>query len=350
MVKTTSQMTLELGERKPNIIAQMVNGFWELSGETYLRKRTLLAAGGHWNPKRKVWEFSDPLPEAVQEIITSVEAPQTLSQTAEPEQTQDAEESNSLPHWFTPPSWWPLIGLYLQHRPAIAVVGPAGNGKTTTVEQALAALNMPFVSISCTDRTEVVELTGGTVLTANGEEWRDGQVTQAFRNGWAVVLDEADALDPRVMLALQNALQDAGPDGKARYINTPGGRVYPAAACPIILCMNTYGDGGNRTYNGRNKLDAASMDRFTVISTVYENEEAIITARGYSSRTAHQVVSWGQDIRRKMQDAGIALPLSPRTLLRIAQAVDTFGWSLDIATQVEFFSRMDQERAQLLKK
>lgn len=342
-----SQMTLDLENRKPYICAQQIEGTWVLTGETYVRRRTLLAAGGKWDAKLKTWKFDDPLPGVVIEVITDWKKYEEQP-TQEPQQAPQ-EEPLTLPSWFTPPSWWPLIGIYIQHRPAIAVVGPAGNGKTTTVEQALAALNMPFVSISCTDRTEVVELTGGTILTASGEEWRDGQVTQAFRNGWAVVLDEADALDPRVMLALQNALQDAGPDGKARYINTPGGRVYPAAACPIILCMNTYGEGGSRTYNGRNKLDAASMDRFTVLSTTYENEEAIIKARGYSARTANGLVNWANDMRRKIAEAGMTIPLSPRTLLRMAQAVDTFGWSFEIASQVEFFSRMDQERAALLK-
>lgn len=113
--------------------------------------------------------------------------------------------------------------------------------------------------------------------------------------------------------------------------------------------MNTYGDGGNRTYNGRNKLDAASMDRFSVITTTYENEEGIITARGYKASTAKQVVRWADGVRSKIQEAGLALPLSPRTLLRVAQAVDIFGWSLDTAVQTEFLSRMDAERAALLK-
>jgi hypothetical protein len=34
------------------------------------------------------------------------------------------------------------------------------------------------------------------------------------------------------------------------------------------------------------------MDRFSVISTTYENEESIITARGYKPSTAKQVVQW----------------------------------------------------------
>ena len=348
-----SQLSLDLDNKKPAITATFSGGKWTLTGETYIRRRTFLAAGGFWNFKFKVWEFEDPLPQMVKDCITEwvqEAAPAVEPQPiAQPEPAPLLPQPSALPSWFTPPSWWEMVNLYIQYRPAIAVTGPAGNGKTTTVEQALKFLNIPFVSISCTDRTEVNDLTGGTVLTASGEEWRDGLVTQAFRTGAAVILDEADALDPRVMLALQNALQDPGPDGQARFINTPAGRVYPAAACPIILCMNTYGDGGNRAYNGRNKLDAASMDRFSMISTSYENEEGILTSRGFKAGTAKQVVRWAQETRRKIENAGLALPLSPRTLLRMAQAVDVFGWPLETAAQVEFFSRMDAERAALLK-
>jgi hypothetical protein len=104
--------------------------------------------------------------------------------------------TSPIPSWFVPPSWWGFIDVYVQHRPAIAVVGPAGNGKTTTVEIALQAHNIPFLALSCTSATEVVDLVGGRILTSEGEEWQDGIVTRAFREGKAVVLDEADTLDP----------------------------------------------------------------------------------------------------------------------------------------------------------
>lgn len=256
---------------------------------------------------------------------------------------------DGLPEWFTPPSWWELITVYVQHRAGIAIVGPAGNGKTTTAEMALTASGMEYISISCTDRTEVVELVGGFMLTADGEQWRDGAVTTAFKNGWAVILDEADALDPRVMMSLQNALQDAGADGSARFINTPQGKVYPADKCPIVMCMNTFGDGADRQYNSRNKLDAASRDRLTYIATDYENEVNILKARGFNGFNARRIVERVQELRQRITDNALPVVISPRTMLNIAQAVETFGWSLDTAFEVECFGKIPPVYHDLLK-
>jgi len=359
----TPAQAVEFGQRQTEarkrgwLIAISHEGKTFLGGDTFRRiaknealRQQVKAAGGQWSKELLAWVFDGPLPGFLVGLV-EVAPSDSAALSAADEAQVVAQEAvpTALPTWFTPPSWYQLIELFLRHRPAIAVVGPCGNGKTTGVEVALGALGMPFVSLSCTDRTEVLDLVGGTVLTATGEEWRDGLVTRAFREGLAVVLDEADTLDPRVMMALQNALQDAGPDGRARYINTPDGRVYPAAACPIVLCMNTHGGGGSRAYNGRNKLDAASLDRLSFISTGYENEVKILTARGYKVRTAEQIVEWAQATRQKIDEAGMAMTLSPRTLLRMAQCIDTFGWTLRMAAEVEFFSRMEADKARNLR-
>ena len=65
-----SQLTLDFDTKKPAITATLVGSKWELTGETFMRRRTLLAAGGFWNFKFKTWEFADPLPEVVKECIT----------------------------------------------------------------------------------------------------------------------------------------------------------------------------------------------------------------------------------------------------------------------------------------
>ncbi len=350
------QQALGLLDKKLEIVARRHGDMWIVTGETWLRRRTFAAHGAIWDKTEKVWIINGDMPEEIERLITqwdwntAAQPPQTAPEVAIPTLPLiPVAPDSGLPGWFVAPSWWATIQLYIQYRPAIAVVGPAGNGKTTAVEQALSFLNIPFVSLSCTDRTEVVDLVGGTVLTVNGEEWRDGLATTAFREGKAVVLDEADALDPRVFMALQNALQDGGMDGKARFINTPSGRVYPGDACPIILCMNTTGDGPNRAYVGRNRLDAASLDRLSYISTSYENEIEILIGRGYSRFTAQRVVAWASTTRQKINDNGLSMTLSPRTLLRMAQGIEAFSWSLETAAEMEFFTRMDADKQNILR-
>jgi hypothetical protein len=350
-----------------------------LIGDTYMKlakhrdlRTRFKAEGAEWKAEWLAWLWKgDHLPHYMEELIDIhrdvegdgfMDADNIASDEIEGDKGEmDADKGKNplqdptqpptspIPSWFVPPSWWGFIDVYVQHRPAIAVVGPAGNGKTTTVEIALQAHNIPFLALSCTSATEVVDLVGGRILTSEGEEWQDGIVTRAFREGKAVVLDEADTLDPRVMMALQNALQDAGPDGKARFVNTPDGRVYPTALCPIILCMNTTGGGANRAYTGRARLDAASLDRLTYIQTDYENEVEILQAQGYRKKTAQTIVKWAQSTRAKIHDAGMTLTLSPRTLLRIAQAVETFEWAYPLAYEMEFFNRVDKDMVEYLK-
>ena len=344
------------------VFAEQIGDTFIVGGDTYRRiaknealRTQVKAEGGAWSKPLQAWVFSGALPECVRGILHDVAKSDVA--TIEPvslppspaSETVSEVQTKQFPHWFTAPTWYELIELFIQHRPAIAVVGPAGNGKTTTVEVALEMNNIAFVSLSCTDRTEVLDLVGGTVLTTDGEQWRDGLVTRAFREGKAVVLDEADTLDPRVMMALQNALQDAGPDGRARFVNTPEGRVYPSALCPIILCMNTHGGGGSRAYNGRNKLDAASLDRLSFISTTYENEIDILTSRGYKKNNAEKIVAWATVTRKKIDDAGMNITLSPRTLLRMAQAMEVFKWDLEFSANVEFLSRLESDKAALLR-
>lgn len=282
----------------------------------------------------------ESLTEAAQEIAFGV-----LFEQARPERKRQP-----LPVWYQPPSWWELLDAYLElGRPAIALVGPTGNGKTTTAEMALRHAGIEYAVLSCTDRTEVIDLVGGTVITGGSEEWRDGVVTRCFKEGKGIILDEADALDPRVMLSLQTALLDAGPDGDSRFVTTPEGKVYPADSCPIILTMNTYGSGASRAYTGRNKLDGASVDRLSMIETGYENEVEIIKARGYSQALAEQLVKWAQGVRQRIDEQMVPVNLSPRTLLRVAELVDVLAWDFKKACWVEFYSHIDPQIRDMLK-
>ena len=285
-----------------------------------------------------IGDVSDELTAASSQDLVVVE------QNQDKIETLSAEYGDKLPTWFIPPSWWTRLNTYLMtlNRPSIAIVGPAGNGKTSTAEMALQANDINYYIMNCTDRTEVSDLIGGDKIRAGGEEFVEGIVLKAFREGKGVILDEADALDPRVMMSLQTALLDPGPDGTSRFIALPSGeKVYPADKCPILMTLNTFGTGANRQYNGRNKLDSASIDRLTVISTGFENETAILKGRGYDSMLASRIVGWAQQIRIKIDEAGLPLILSPRTMLKIAQCVKQAGWELEEAIKWEYFEAID---------
>lgn len=342
-------------------------GVWEIPGNdaTYNIKGWFGRSGFRWDRVEQVWRFRGELPAIIRAKADKVipypkpgetapepdTAPVEIIETPKPEQPAQQEQpkpaltivthDDRLPGWFVKPSWWKYFIVYANYRPAVALVGPAGNGKTTAAEMAFKALDMDYYILSCTDRTEVVDLVGGTVLTAEGEQWRDGLVTRAFKEGKGIILDECDALDPRVMMALQTATLDPGPDNTARFVTANGEKVYPTGKCPLIATFNTFGTGANRQYVGRNKLDGASLDRWTMLSTAYENEIEMLTGRGTARALAQKIVRWANSTRKKIDDAGAPLILSPRTLFRIAECVEKFGWDFEMACDLEFTGRVD---------
>ncbi len=254
------------------------------------------------------------------------------------------------------PGYWDDLVMYLTPgaaRPAIALVGPAGNGKTTAAEAVCEALSYDYTVIDATEYLEPADLVGAmTYHPEKGEIWKDGPVTKAFREGKAIIINEFDALNPRAALCLQSVCQDPGPARKGRYVTTPGAaehdRVYPEGDCPLIVTMNTYGTGATRQYVGRNALDAATADRFTIVSTGYENEAAIIRSRGYSAPVAHDLENWAGIMRQRIEDNALRVILSLRTLLRMAQAIETYGQAFGQAVEKEFMGRLESDVKELL--
>lgn len=358
---------------------------WVLSGGTFFRRRSIqFSAPGKtmWDSLAKVWRiYVDTLPAEIIRIIEESGgtitgepvATQRDAQAAEPleflPQQPQLEEQASLfvtraepvTNQFVKPSYWDRLVRYLnpqRPRPAIALVGPTGNGKTTVAEAVLSALEYRYLVIDCNAQMEPVDLIGGMSFERKpdgsaSEVWRDGPVTRAFREGMAVLFNEFDTLNARTALCLQSAFQDAGSDGKGRYITLSGNpsedRVMPAGACPLILTMNTFGTGPTAEFVGRNALDMASMDRISIIPTGYENEREILLARGYGESVVQTVVRWSQAARSAVERNGIKAFVSMRLLLRLCESMAMDGLKFEQAIAEEFLDRFAAEDRALLE-
>jgi cobaltochelatase CobS len=151
----------------------------------------------------------------------------------------------------------------------LALIGPAGSGKTTAAEQIAEALNLPFYIQGAVSGAH--ELVG--FVDAHGR-YQSTPFRQAFEHGGIIVLDEIDAGDPAGLLVMNAALANghmAFPDQTAPVKKHENFRV--------VACANTFGTGADRLYVGRNQLDAATLDRFAALSWDYdETLEATLCA------------------------------------------------------------------------
>lgn len=131
--------------------------------------------------------------------------------------------------------------------------GPAGTGKTTAAKMVAKALSLDFYMQSALE-------TGFQILgyvDAHGK-----YVTTLFRQCWehggVIILDEIDSYLPSAAMALNGALAN----GSCPFAD----KVVPRHKdCIIIAGANTTGLGGTIEYTGRNKMDAATLDRFVML-------------------------------------------------------------------------------------
>ena len=176
----------------------------------------------------------------------------------------------------------------------VYLVGPAGAGKTHAANQCAKALEVPFHFTGAV--ASEYKLTG--FMDAQGRivstEFR-----KAYENGGLFLFDEIDASYPQAVLAFNAALAND-------YMDFPDKRVKRHENFYCIAAANTYGQGADRQYIGRNQLDAASLDRFVFLEWNYdENLERSLAGN-------IEWTSFVQKVRKSIEISKIRHVVSPR--------------------------------------
>mgnify|MGYP000913914038 FL=1 len=143
-----------------------------------------------------------------------------------------------------------------------ALVGPAGTGKTRSVENVAKTLGLSFFSQSCSSQTTKSDFFGFIDATGN---YKRSLFREAYENGGVFLVDEADAGNANVLTAINAALSN-------KVCAFPDGMVSKHDNFVCVIAMNTFGRGADRMYVGRNQLDAATLNRFAVISWDYDEK------------------------------------------------------------------------------
>jgi cobaltochelatase CobS len=185
----------------------------------------------------------------------------------------------------------------------VALVGPAGSGKTELARQVAEALGRKFYLTGALDSP--YKLVG--FIDAQGRYQRT-PFRDAIEHGGLFLLDEVDASSPGVLLTINAALANG-------HMDFPDGIMPVHQDFVCMIAANTYGRGADRQYVGRNQLDAATLDRFAFLEVDYDED---LERRLAGNDAWHKRVT---KLRRAVRETKTRMVVSMRASIRGAAAL-----------------------------
>ena len=199
--------------------------------------------------------------------------------------------------------------------------GPAGTGKSMLGRQLAAAFDRPFASMSLSGGTAEYHFTGSRLPDADGAfRHRTTPFLEMFENGGVMLLDEVDACDENVLLAINDGIANG-------LLPVPGRDDAPFARkhedFMLICAANTWGTGPSAVYVGRNQLDGAFLNRFGLVEVDYDPK----LERALCPNMPELVTKW-QRLRDEVRKAQLRRIISMRELQRLYLRTQADGWTV----------------------
>lgn len=142
----------------------------------------------------------------------------------------------------------------------VMLIGPTGSGKNHSISQIAQALGLHMYYTN--NASNEFKLTG--FIDAGGH-YRDTEFYKAFKNGGIFFLDEIDNSDPSALIVINSALANG-------YMAFPHETIDRHPNFRMVAAANTWGNGSDLQYVGRNALDGASLDRFDNVFFDYDKK------------------------------------------------------------------------------
>ncbi|MBZ0158412.1 MAG: AAA family ATPase [Alphaproteobacteria bacterium] len=201
---------------------------------------------------------------------------------------------------------FPKLLKIAARRKNVALVGPAGSGKTTVVHNVATALDLPFYCMSVSMQTTKSDLFG--FIDASGR-YIPSMFRKAYEHGGVFCLDEIDAGNANVLVLLNSATANG-------LCSFPDGMIEKHKDFVLFACANTFGLGNDRKYVGRNQMDAATRNRFLFIEFPYDEhmEMAISPNKDWTRKV--------QSIRRTIAGLKEDVIASPRASIHGADLLE----------------------------
>ena len=243
--------------------------------------------------KRKQ-EEADKLRKELDELNRKLEEKKRKEE--EERKRKEEEENRNLKHYKTDELIETLKTTGLAY-----LVGPAGTGKSTLAMDACAKLfGVPkddwkfcehFAQISFSPDTTSGEMVGRSDI--NGI-FHKSEVVRVFAEGGLILFDEIDNADASMLVKLNTAIANG-------QFATPDGIVRRHKDTVIVCTANTYGTGPDAMYVGRSRLDAATLDRFT-LSTIEVDYDVKLEKKLASAIKDEAKRAWLLDFVRRVRN------------------------------------------------
>lgn len=185
----------------------------------------------------------------------------------------------------------------------VLFVGPAGSGKGMLAEQLAEGLKLPFAQVCMTAGASETWLFGRQ--TPNG--FIEAPFSKFYRDGGLFFIDEIDAADSNLLLAINTALANG-----VLFNPISGETIKQHADFYCVAASNTFGKGSDAVYTARSRLDYSTLDRFVPIEVDYleEIERKILPDDALRSHC--------QEVRAKLKERGALEVVSYRFMTKLA--------------------------------
>ena len=195
--------------------------------------------------------------------------------------------------------------------------GLPGGGKTHLGRQLAACLEVDAYVMSIDETTTANKLLGFQNLVSG--DFVKGWLYEPYKEGGLIVIDEIDTGNPGIIAGLNALLAND-------HYMFPNGETVPRhPKFRVLACANTNGTGAVAGYTARQRLDAATLDRFAVISFEYDAGLEMQLACGIPSTsepwkpstaaTPEQCKAWVTWVQSVRHYAGKNVLVSPRPSL-----------------------------------
>ncbi len=205
----------------------------------------------------------------------------------------------------------------------VYLVGQSGTGKTYLAQQIAQILDIPLYNIGFVV-DEFLQIRGA--MDANSR-FIESPFYPAYKYGGICFFDEIDVSESKALMELNKIV---GSHGYQPYTFANGETVTAHPNFRIIAAGNTWGDGSTLVNNAREKLDEATMNRFTTYEITYDEKLEREIMHDHNELYEALIL-----LRHCYQENDYPYIITTRDMREIVQKLDTGCFDLDEIIQTK---------------